>query len=216
MEHKQLSLNQTEFKFGSEGSLEFSGYASVFNGVDSYGDTIKPGAYKGTLEQRERPVALRWQHWGPIIGKFTEMFEDEKGLFVRGELTKGHSTAEDTAALLRHGAISGLSIGYIAKDFSETEYGGRVLKDIELFEISVVEEPADNSAHISTVKSVFDECATLKEVEQAMRRHCGLSQSVSTAIVSAVKNAVNRSESESEQHALDEVVKSINSKFQGE
>lgn len=180
METKNLSLAQTEIKMGAEGGLTFSGYASVFEGLDSYGDTIKAGAYKNTLVDRDRPVQLRWNHYGPVIGKFTEMYEDEKGLFVTGELTKGHSVAEDAAALLRHGAISGLSIGYVVKDSTQNGVV-RELKDIELHEISVVETPADNAAHIASVKSA----TKLKDVEQYLRLK-GLSQAESTEIVATV------------------------------
>lgn len=175
---------------GAEGGLTFEGYASVFGGLDSYGDTIIQGAYKNTLESRERPVQLRWNHYGPVIGKFTEMYEDEKGLFVRGELTKGHSVAEDTAALLRHQAISGLSIGYVVKDFSENGVV-RELKEIELHEISVVETPADTAAQIASVKSA----QKLKDVEQFLRQK-GLTQSEATATVAAVKKIHGEREEE--------------------
>lgn len=199
MECKHLQLTQTQIKFGAEGGLKFSGYASVFNGVDSYGDTVAVGAYKRTLENRDRPVALRWNHYGPVIGKYVDIYEDEIGLRVEGELTKGHSVAEDAAALMRHGAISGLSIGYIVKDSdSNHPHAGRLLKDIELVEISVVEEPADNEARVDSVKSALAECATLKEIEAVLRKQCGLSRQEATATVSAVKHAVTRSESERE------------------
>tara|TARA_R110002110_G_scaffold415850_1_gene657955 strand:+ start:4467 stop:5093 length:627 start_codon:yes stop_codon:yes gene_type:complete len=181
MEHKQLNLAACEVKMGAEGSLQFSGYASVFDGLDSYGDKIQAGAYKSTITDRERPVQLRWNHSGPVIGKFTEMYEDEKGLFVSGELTKGHSVAEDTAALLRHKAISGLSIGYSVKDF-EQQGVVRVLKDIELYEISIVETPADNNAHIMGIKSA----TKLKDVESILRQK-GFSQKEATEIVATVK-----------------------------
>lgn len=211
MKHKHLNLSQVELKFGAEGNLQFEGYASVFNGVDSYGDTIPAGAYKETLVDRERPVALRWNHYGPVIGKWIEMFEDEKGLYVKGELTKGHSTAEDVAASLRHGAISGLSIGYIAKDSEPNEpHVGRILKQIELIEISVVEEPADNAARIDTLKSQFGGVKELKEVEAIMRHELGLSRQEATAIVSAVKNAVKQSDSVSDEQAA---IDMINSSF---
>lgn len=193
MEHKLLTLKNTEFKFGNEGSLQFTGYASVFGGVDSYGDMIMPGAYAKTLANRERPVQLRWNHYGPVIGKYTEIYEDEKGLVVSGELTKGHSVAEDAAALLRHGAIDGLSIGYITKD-SEQDGVIRKLKEIELLEISVVEEPADNAARISGIKADLQECDSLKEIESVLRNRNGLTQSESTAIVSAVKRVIQRSD----------------------
>lgn len=181
MEIKNLSLEVAEIKMGAEGGLSFEGYASVFDGLDSYGDTIKAGAYKNTLIDRSRPVQLRWNHMGPVIGKYLEVYEDEKGLYVKGELTKGHSVAEDAAALLRHGAVSGLSIGYIVKDF-EQDGVKRVLKEIELIEISVVETPADNSAQISSVKSA----TRLKDVEDILRLK-GFSQKEAAEIVATVK-----------------------------
>jgi HK97 family phage prohead protease len=190
MEHKQLDLAKCEVKMGAEGSLQFSGYASMFDGLDSYGDTIKAGAYKNTLMDRDRPIQLRWNHYGPVIGKFTELYEDERGLYVSGELTKGHSVAEDTAALLRHGAISGMSIGYIVKD-EEQQGVIRALKEIELIEISIVETPADNNAHITSLKSA----TKLKDVEQILR-HKGFSQKEATEIVAAVKKIHGEREEE--------------------
>lgn len=203
MEHKELNLAQCEVKMGAEGSLKFSGYASVFDGVDSYGDTIKPGAYKNTLADRDRPIQLRWNHYGPVIGKFTAHYEDEKGLFVEGELTKGHSTADDAAALLRHGAISGLSIGYIVKD-SEQQGVIRVLKEIELFEISIVETPADNNAHISSIKSA----TKLKDVEQVLRQK-GFSQKEATEIVATVKKIHGEREEEKAKAAEIQTIKNF-------
>ena len=190
METKQLTLQQTQVKMGAEGSLKFSGYASVFDGLDSYGDTVIAGAYKGTIAERDRPVQLRWNHYGPVIGKFTDMYEDEKGLFVEGELTKGHSTAEDAAALLRHGAISGMSIGYVVKDY-EMDGVVRKLKDIELFEISLVESPADNNARVTGIKSA----ESLKEIE-AILREKGFSQKEATEIVASVKKIHGEREAE--------------------
>lgn len=207
MEHKHLNLAKCEVKFTGDGVLEFEGYASVFNGVDAYGDTIEVGAYEKTLANRDRPVQLRWNHWGPVIGKFTEIREDDIGLKVRGELTKGHSTAEDAAALLRHGAISGLSIGYIANDYAENPpHQGRRLKEIELFEISVVEEPADNNAHITGIKSAFDDCKTLPDIESILMREIGLSKRNATGILAGVKNAVSRVDAEAKNSATIEIL----------
>jgi uncharacterized protein len=191
VELKHLSLVKTEIKAASDGSLKFSGYASVFGGVDTYGDTIMSGAYKKTLADRERPVALRWNHYGPVIGKYTTISEDDKGLYVEGELTKGHSVAEDVAALLKHGAISGLSIGYYVKDF-EQRGAIRLLKEIDLIEVSIVEDPADNSARVTSLKSALAECSELKDIENILQKRVNLSQSESTAIVSAIKNTIKR------------------------
>ena len=59
MQIKTLPIQTLDLKFAGEG-MQFSGYASVFGLVDSYGDTIAPGAYKDTLQGRERPIRMRW------------------------------------------------------------------------------------------------------------------------------------------------------------
>jgi uncharacterized protein len=185
MELKLLNLTQTDVKLSGESRI-FSGYASVFGGVDSYGDTIAPGAYKKTLKGRDRAVKMRWNHFGPVIGKWTKMEEDEKGLYVEGELTPGHSVADDVMASLKHGAVDGLSIGFYVKKADETE-SGRLLKEIELIEISVVEEPADNAARIADVKSAIQDAQTLKEIEAVLRDAGRFSKADATALVSRVK-----------------------------
>jgi HK97 family phage prohead protease len=202
LHHKQIQIDAIEFKFDDEdGVRKFSGYASVFGGVDSYGDTIKAGAYKKTLKKRERPVQMRWNHYGDVIGKWLKIEEDEKGLYVEGELTPGHSKAEDVYASLKHGAISGLSIGYRPVQIHELGDGKRELKEIDLVEISVVESPADNAAHIGSVKSAIDEAVSLKEIEHLLRDAGGFSRGESVALVARVKSLV-RSESEPESKAV--------------
>ncbi len=195
MQHKSLNLSCADFKFSSEaGARKFSGYASVFGGVDSYGDTVMPGAYTNTLADRDRPIQMRWNHYGPVIGKWTEIREDEKGLYVEGELTPGHSAAEDVYASLKHGSVTGLSIGYRVVQSKEVEAGKRELIEMELVEISPVEAPADNAAHVGSVKSVIDEAKSLKDYERILR-DAGLSRADATALVSGMK-ALFLSESE--------------------
>lgn len=192
MERKLATLESLEFKFGDEG--RFEGYASMFNGTDSYGDTIVPGAYKKTIKRKagDRPIRMRWNHFGPVIGKWSEMYEDEKGLYVRGELTPGHSVAKDVYASMKHGAVSGMSIGYFPKASRELPEGGRELREIELVEISVVEDPADLGARITGMKSVINELETLKDVEGWLRDAVGLSRDDATALVSRVKSMSRR------------------------
>ena len=185
MQHKLLRLEATSVKLADSGRV-FSGYASVFGGVDAYGDTIVKGAYSETLVNRERPVKMRWNHFGPVIGKWLKMEEDDKGLYVEGELTPGHSTADDVAASLKHGAVDGMSIGYYVRDSEETTTG-RLLKRIELVEVSVVEEPADNAARVSDIKSAIDEAMTLKEIETVLRDAGRFSRADATALVSRIK-----------------------------
>lgn len=189
MKFKKLDLQKLELKFVGEG-MTFSGYASVFGGVDSYGDTIDPKAYEKTLTDRTRPIRMRWNHYGPVIGKWLRMTTDSVGLFVEGELTPGHSTAIDTYASLKHGAIDGLSIGYIAKSAIENTDGTRLLKEIELIEISIVEEPADVNATVSNIKSAIEKANSIREIEATLRDSAGLSRLEACAVVSRIKSVI--------------------------
>ena len=184
---KQKLLQIKDFKFDDE-KMSFSGYASTFGNVDSYGDTIFKGAYLDTLENRERSIKLRWNHWGDVIGKWTSIREDEKGLFVEGELTPNHSKAKDVFASLQHGAIDGLSIGYHAVKEEPNETGGFDLKQIHLSEISIVEEPADINATVDNVKSHIESLKTIKEIESFMRDAMRLSPNAAKTLISCIKN----------------------------
>jgi HK97 family phage prohead protease len=164
--------------------MQFSGYASVFGLVDSYGDTIAPGAYKDTLQGRERPIRMRWNHYGPVIGKWMSIEEDSKGLYVEGELTPGHRVAIDTYASLKHGAVDGMSIGYTADQFHSNADGIRVLEKIGLMEISVVEEPADLGARVAGIKAA----STIREIEAALRDSGGFSRADAQTLVSRIKS----------------------------
>ena len=203
MEHKLFSLDAAEVKFSADKPGFFAGYASKFHGVDAFGDTILPGAYAKTLEGRTRPVQMRWNHRGPVIGKFTTIKEDGVGLYVEGELTPGHSVAEDARASMKHGAVTGLSIGYrIPEGGSEkSEHGGRLLKQIDLVEISVVESPADAHAQISSVKSAIEDSGSLKDIEAILRDAGGFSRADACALVARVKS-MQQSDSDAEDDVL--------------
>jgi HK97 family phage prohead protease len=192
METKQISLPQAEIKFAGA-AFAFSGYASAFGGVDSYGDTIEKGAYEKTLSERNgRPIRMRWNHYGDVIGKWTNMYEDDRGLYVEGELTPGHSKAADVFALLKHGAIDGLSIGYRVNAFEQINQDRRLLKEIDLIEISVVEEPADLNARIGEVKSALETASSLKEIESLLRDVGGFSRVDAKHLVSKVNSLYQR------------------------
>lgn len=192
MLHKATPLSRLDLKFDVIAGMKFSGYASKFGGVDSYNDTIAPGAYARTLVDRERPIRMRWNHYGPVIGKWVALKEDADGLWVEGELTPGHSVAQNVYASLKHGAIDGMSIGYYVKDSDFKPEGIRVLKDIELIEISIVEEPADLGATVTDLKSALERADSLKEIEFLLRDAAGFSRSHATALVARVKALANQ------------------------
>ena len=198
MHHKLLEINHIDVKFDSEKQGVFSGYASVFDGVDAYGDTIIKGAYLNTIKARQRPIQMRWNHYGEVIGKWTKIEEDEKGLFVEGELTPNHSKAQDVYALLKHGAISGMSIGYRVVKGVPNGNDGLDLYEIDLIEISIVESPADLGAQIADIKNDIVELKTLKQIEAYLRDAHRFSRSEATALVSHIK-AVAHGEHEAEE-----------------
>ena len=201
MQHKLSPFDRLSVKFDDARPGFFSGYASVFGLVDSYGDTIAPGAYSKTLQNRERPIQLRWNHYGGVVGKWLTLREDEKGLYVEGELTPGHSVAQDAYALMKHGAVNGLSIGYRPIEAEQKDDGTRLLKQIDLVEISVVESPADVHAQISSVKSAIEEAESLKEIESLLRDAGGFSRSDACALVARIKS-MQRSDSDAETDVL--------------
>lgn len=195
LSHKTLRLESAEIKLDQSKEGWFSGYASKFNGVDSYGDTILPGAYVKTIDpQRDRPIQMRWNHRGPVIGKWITMREDAQGLYVEGQLTPGHSVAEDVKASLAFGSVTGMSIGYRIVDSEKKDDGGRILKEIDLVEISVVESPADTGAQVTNVKDALDEAESLKELETLLREAGGFSRSEAVAIIAKARH-IGQSES---------------------
>lgn len=192
MQHKILQINSAGLKFDGNNPRVFEGYASKFNGVDSYGDMILPGAYAETIKEENRngrQIKMRWNHYGPVIGKWLEIREDDQGLWVKGELTPNHSVASDVAASMAHKAVDGLSIGYwVDEDGYEMDGVVRKLKKINLIEISVVEEPADTLARIENVKSKIDHVNSLKDAEKLLRDACGFSRTDATALVGRIKS----------------------------
>lgn len=161
---------------------EFSGYASVFNTKDAQGDIVLPGAFKKTLKRwakEKRLPPMLWQHMPEEpIGIYKMMTEDEHGLYVEGKILREAGAMEHRAyEHLRAGTIDGLSIGYTLPsggyEFDE-EQGVYLLKEIELWEVSLVTFPANPEATVDAVKSVIE--AGPKEFERFLRE-AGLSRS---------------------------------------
>lgn len=188
---KTLKFSDVELKMDAE-TGKFCGYASVFGGKDSYGDTMLKGAFAETLKD-SLPKMFFNHEWTMPIGKWTVAKEDDKGLWVEGELTPGLGIAADVRAAMKHGTLDGLSIGgYLKKgDYEETEDGRTITKWSKLMEVSPVVFPADSNARIESVKSIdfeslLPECDSEKDIERLLR-DAGLSKGQATAIVSRVR-----------------------------
>ncbi len=171
----------------ADGTVE--GYGSVFGVRDNYDDVIAKGAFIQSLKDHKAAgtmPAMLWQHDADKpIGVWTEMVEDEKGLRIKGQLAMETVKGKEAHALLKMGAINGLSIGFMSKQWAydrETEV--RTLTEIDLWEVSLVTFPANEKARVTNVKSA-DEMATPKDAEKALR-DAGFSKSDATAFVSRV------------------------------
>lgn len=201
---RELKLAPTE----AEG-MTFEGYGAVFGNVDSYGDVIQPGAFAESLSAAKKSgtwPAMLLQHggWGmgaedmTPIGIWTELSEDGIGLKVQGKFAET-MRGKEAYALLKmqpRPAIDGLSIGYIAKEWSQRskpEEPRRTLKKVDLMEVSLVTFPANGKARVSAVKSL-DDIASLADAEAFLREVGGLSKSQAVAFIARVKAAAGRGE----------------------
>ena len=172
---------------GDDGTVE--GYGSVFGVRDNYDDVIAKGAFIQSLKDHKAAgtmPAMLWQHDADKpIGVWTEMVEDDKGLRIKGQLAMETVKGKEAHALLKMGALNGLSIGFMSKEWAydrDTEV--RTLTAIDLWEVSLVTFPANEKARVTNVKSA-DEMATPKDAEKALR-DAGFSKSDATAFVSRV------------------------------
>lgn len=167
----------------------FSGYASVFGNVDAYGDMVMPGAFTKSLA--EKKPALLWQHNSrEPIGVWQNFKENEKGLFATGQLlVDGVARAKEAYALLKAGALNGLSIGYRLRGYEWEKINDEEvckLTDIDLWEVSLVTFPANDEARISDVKEAISELESVRDVEGYLRE-AGLSRSEAKGIISQLK-----------------------------
>ncbi|HWK40587.1 MAG TPA: HK97 family phage prohead protease [Croceibacterium sp.] len=126
----------------------FAGYAALFDVADAAQDVIRRGAFARTLAKRGEALPLLWQHRaGARIGTVESIAEDARGLRVIARIERPASRA---AMLLRDRGVSGLSFGYRAQRYRMTP-AGRVLEDIDLFEISLVTHPLQHGARVHMI-----------------------------------------------------------------
>ncbi|MDX2204583.1 MAG: HK97 family phage prohead protease [Hyphomicrobiaceae bacterium] len=134
----------------------FEGYASLFEVADLGGDVIAPGAFRDCLRARgPRGIKMLFQHdANEPIGVWDEIREDARGLLVRGRLMLEVARAREVLALMRAGALDGLSIGFKAVTGQRQARSGiRRLTRIDLWEISVVTFPLLPQARVERVKA---------------------------------------------------------------
>jgi hypothetical protein len=205
MERLNFGFSGIEIKAGDDAApMTFSGYGAVFGNVDAYGDVIAKGAFSKSIAEFKKSnvwPAMLSQHGGfgmgaddvTPIGVWTEIREDDHGLYVEGQLADTVRGREMYALMKMQprSAINGMSIGYIAKEWtarSKPEEPRRTLNRVDLIEISLVTFPANGKARVTGVKS-DGSTPTIREAENALRE-AGFSRTQAKAILSGGMKAV--------------------------
>jgi HK97 family phage prohead protease len=167
----------------------FEGYGSVFGVVDSYQEVVAPGAFTDSLAElagKGRTVPVLWQHrQDQPIGVYDSITEDDTGLLVKGRLLINDvAQAKEAHALMKAGAVTGLSIGYWVRESSFDEKTGiRTLTKLDLVEVSLVTFPANDDARVEAVKFklAHGELPNIREFEKLLRE-AGFSKSQATVV----------------------------------
>ena len=182
----EMRTKTIRFKVDQESvteSGEFEGYGSVFDVLDMQEDIVVRGAFKLSLEAHETQgttVKMLWQHdRHEPIGVWSEASEDDRGLKLKGQIVMDVQRGREAYALLKAGALDGLSIGYMIKR-SETdeETNIRKLLEIHILEVSLVTFPANTAARVTRVK-----CNSIRDLEHTLR-DAGFSLKEAKAIAS--------------------------------
>ena len=210
-----------EVKSLDEGG-HFEGYASVFGVQDYDGDVIVKGAFRKSIEQyrqASRMPKMLWQHdMRDICGKWQEMVEDEHGLFVKGSLILDTQRGREAYALMKAGVLDGMSIGFNVAEArpSEQRSRGRVIEEVDLWEVSLVTWGANPSATVTSVKSAKQ---SIRDFERFLR-DAGFSRSEAKAVAAdgypalEAQRDVDDSESHDTQTDLIESIKSLSQQLE--
>lgn len=165
------------------GEREFSGYGSVFGNADLGGDIVLPGAFAASLERHAREGSWPLMFWmhdpGRVPGKWLELREDSRGLFVRGLFAKT-PLGDEARELVKMKALAGLSIGFrtVRHDFDRN--GNRLLAELELAEVSIVSMPMNPRAQVASAK---DALRSIRDWETRLR-DMGFSSRAATRLAS--------------------------------
>lgn len=193
MEQKRIPL---QIKTLSE--REFEGYGSVYGNVDLGGDVVAPGAFTKSLKRYKKEGALPLMFWAhdpaQVPGMWTDMSEDANGLYVKGVLADTQ-LGNEVRTLLGMKAVRGLSIGFsIAPNGVDYDDDVRVIKNAELWEVSVVSLPMNPRAQVMHAKTrlsaageyvpTVQELSTIKRELESWFRSRGFSKAAAVAYAS--------------------------------
>lgn len=167
----------------------FTGYGAVFGNVDLGGDIILPGAFRKSLATHKKEGTMPLMYWmhkaDQVPGVWLDMGEDKNGLVVEGEIIDT-TLGVDVKKLLEKKAVRGLSIGYQTVEADWRDDGVRVLKQLNIHEVSIVSMAMNPLAKVESLKARLSQdgeyVPTERELEDLLRK-VGCSRSVSRVLV---------------------------------
>lgn len=131
------------------------GLLADFTVTDHGGDRLLPGCLSKSLAARSTPLPMLLHHdMKRPIGAWKEWREQPNGLYVKGSMTLATRDAQEAHALAKDGALTGLSIGWQAKESTRDNSGARLVSEAELFEGSLVTVPMNDKTRVSAIKSI--------------------------------------------------------------
>ena len=204
-----------ELKMGHEDDEKeegvFEGYGSVFDNTDLGNDVIRKGAFQKSLRRKgPKGIKLLYQHKSDMpIGVFEKISEDEKGLYVKGQLALQTQAGREAYELMKMGALSGLSIGFRTNEKGyhyDKRTRKRIIEEVELMEVSLVTFPMNPKAQVDMVKS---EDITIREWENGMRDAFNLSRSEAKMCAKALDECFDQRDAVSDNSELVEAIKDL-------
>ena len=202
-EFKKLQFKLDQFD-AEEGI--FSGYGAIFGNIDSGGDIIEPGAFTNALAkgwERVKILALHNDCWLPI-GRPLELREDANGLFLSAKVSDT-SMGKDIKVLLKDGVLNELSIGYDPIVFDYDADGIRHLREVELWEVSLVTWAMNPEATVTGYKSMQETMSRATAMTDDVIRDLKEGRKISNARLKSLKD--DSSSMKAAARTIDEVIK---------
>lgn len=210
---------------------QFEGYGSVFGNVDYGGDVVIQGAFAKTLaDHKDRGVLpqMFWMHqMDKVPGKWLAMEEDTKGLYVKGEFVNT-PLGDEIHTLVQQKAVRGLSIGFVTTERAYDKEGNRLIKEVDLWEVSPVSLAMNPLASVTAAKSRlsrdFEYVPETREFKRQLEEHLcdiGCSKRVAMRLISNMFKGLDsetlddgpqgdpESDNEGDEDGMREVLKSL-------
>ena len=192
----KMQLGVSGFKAADDNTMKFTCYGNVKGNIDHAQDRTLDGAYVKSIERHKAAGTMPkmfWMHnpYETPVGKWVDMREDAKGLFMEGEFAnteKGRELYE----LMKMGALDSFSIGYsVTEEKWNHEKNCNDLIELDIKEISCVTYACNEESRLIDIKTKMeqDELPTKRELEKFLRES-GLSRKQAEVIASKYDDSV--------------------------